>query len=313
MKSYDLLVFVVFIPEGRPQQRILLLGGRLTKLPGNLVRVFASLDGGRRFFRQFGSRQNRPLAGGIVAASTAGGSAGGRVTAGIRATAEDGPVPARRAGTAEALIRCRAYTASGDGLLFGAHDFVEVFKGFVEDTFRLGYAARRTGAAGTAAGPVALLASGAPGIAAKSAIAGFRTAGLAGVAALAAALLAPGATFASFLAAGTFASGATFSGFLATRLAGVATLTATVFAAVTTLHAVLASAFLALTARSAVAGLLTTGLTRVTALAVAAPILTLRIALLTARLTGRAVTLTAGLLPLLARQAAGGRGKTTAR
>ena len=266
MKSYDLLVLVVFIPEGRPQQRILLLGGRLAKLSGNLVRVFASLDGGRRFLRQFGSRQNRPPVGGIIAASTAGGPAGGRVAAAIGATSRDRAVTAGRARTAKTLIRRRAYTASGDGFLLGAHDFVEVFQGFIEDALSLGYTARCTGAACTATGPVALLASGALGIAAESAVAGLLTTGLTGIAALATAL---------FVSGPTFASRSTFAGFLTARLTGVTALTAAFFAAVTALHSVLSSAFLALAASTLTAGVLASGLTGIAALAVTVTILAL--------------------------------------
>ena len=246
MKSYYLLVFIVFVPEGRPQQRILLLGGRLAKLAGNLVHVFASLDGGRRFFRQLGSRQNRPLAGGVIATSAAGGPAGEHVVAAIGATARYGSVSTGRACATKALIRCRAYAASGDGLLFGAHDFVEVFQGFVEYALSFGNAAGRTGAAGAAAGPVALLASGAIGIATESAVAGFLTTGLTRIAALTAAL---------------FAARTTFTGFLTSRLARVTTLTTTFFAAVTALHSFLSSAVLALAASALAALALSTGLT----------------------------------------------------
>ena len=301
MKSYDLLVLVVFIPEGRPQQRILLLGGRLAKLASDLVRVFASLDGGWRFLRQFGSRQNRPLAGGVIAASAAGGPAGEHVAAAIGATAQYGSVSTGRACATKALIRCRAYAASGDGLLFGAHDFVEVFQGFVEDTLRIGYAACCTGTAFAAAGPGALLVSGARGIAPGPTLAGFLTTRLAGVATLTAAFFAAVTALHAVLSRAVLAlaTSALAARVLTTRLAGVATLTAAFFAAVTALHAVLSSAVLAL-ATSALA----TGLTGITALAVTVSILTLGIALLTARLTGSTVTLTTCLLALLALLAA---------
>ena len=263
MKSYDLLVLVVFIPEGRPQQRILLLGGRLAKLAGDLVRVFASLDGGRRFLRQLGSRENRPPAGRIAATSTTRRPAGGSVAAAIGATAQDGSVSTGRARTAKALIRCRAYATSGDGLLFGTHDFVEVFQGFVEDALRFGHTARCTGAAFAATGPVALLASVARGIAAGSAVAGFLATGLTGVTALAAALL-----------------------------AAVAALT-------TGLATFLSSTFLTLTASlTLAASVLTARLTRIAALTVTGSVLTLGISLSIARLTRSAVTLTARLRPL---------------
>ena len=292
MKSYDLLVLVVFIPEGRPQQRILLLGGRLAKLAGNLVRVCASLDGGRRFFRQFGSRENRPPAGGVIATSAAGGPAGGRVAAAVGATAQDGSVATGRARTAEALIRRRAYAASGDGLLLGAHDFVEVFQGLVEYTLSFGYAARRTGTAGAAAGPVALLASGAIGIAALAAVAGFLTTGLTRISALAATVLAAVLALTTGLGAvlsSTFLTLAACA--LTSRLTGIATLTVT--------GSVLATGLTRITALTITGSVLTSRLTRISALTVTGSILALGTALLTALLTARltrsAVTLTTRL------------------
>ena len=256
MKSYDLLVLVVFIPEGRPQQRILLLGGRLAKLASDLVRVFASLDGGRRFLRQFGSRQDRPLAGRVIAASTAGRPAGGHVAAAIGATAQDGSVATGHAPTPEALIGGRAYTASGDSLLLRAHDFVEVFQGLVEDTFSLGGAAHRAAAAGAIAGPGALLSSGSLAIAFEPA-----ATSLTGIAALAA---------------------------VAFRAVAAIALTAR-------LDAVLAGTFRSLAANTLDTLSLTAGLTRIAALTVSGSVLTLGIALLTARLAASAVTLTARL------------------
>ena len=291
MKSYDLPVLVVFIPEGRPQQRILLLGGRLAKLASDLVHVFASLDGGRRLIRKFGSRQNRPPAGRVTAAPAAGRPAGGHIAAAIGATAQDGPVATGRT-TAEALIRRRAYAASGDGLLLGAHDFIEVFQGFVEDALCFGHTARRTAAACAAAGPSALLASIARGIAAGSAVAGFLATGLTGVTALTAALLAAVAALTARLGAillsSTFLTLAVSS--LTARLTRIATLTVTA--------SVLTTGLTRIAALAVTGSVLTSRLTRIAALTVTGSVLTLGIALGIARLTRGAVTLTTRLRPL---------------
>ena len=288
MKSYDLLVLVVFIPEGRPQQRILLLGGRLAKLASDLVRVFASLDRGSRFLRQFGSRQDRAFAGRISAVTAAGRAAGGHITTAIGATAKDGPVSAGRA-PAKALIGGRADAASGHGLLLGAHDFVEVFQGFVEYAFRLGCAARGTAAAGAASRPGTLLPSATLGVAAGSTVAGFSTAGLARIATL---------TAVTFLA-------------LAASALTVLALTAglTGITALTVSGSFLTGVFLTLAAALTVLAL-TASLTGITALAVTGTVLTLGITLLTARLTTDAVTLTTRLGAL---RTAGGEGRSTTR
>ena len=291
MKSYDLLVLVVFIPEGRPQQRILLLGGRLAKLASDLVRVFASLDGGRRFLRQFGSRENRPPAGRVAATSTTGRPAGGCVAAAIGATAQDGSVAAGRARTAEALIRRRAYAASGDGLLLGAHDFIEVFQGFVEGALCFRHTASRTTAASAAVGPNALLAAIARGIAAGSAVAGFLATGLTGVTALTVALLAAVVALTTGLAAilsSTFLTLAASA--LTARLTRIATLTVT--------RSVLTTGLARITALTVAGSVLTARLTRITALTISGSVLTLGIALSIARLTRSAVALTTRLRPL---------------
>ena len=196
------------------------------------------------------------------------------------------PSPPGAPAPAEALIRRRAYAASGDGLLLGAHDFIEVFQGFVEGALCFRHTARRTTAACAAAGPNALLASIARGIAAESAVAGFLTTGLTGVTALTAALLAAVAALTTCLGAilsSTFLTLAVSS--LTARLTRIATLTVT-------------------------ASVLATGLTRITALTVTGSVLTLGIALGIARLTRGAVTLTTRLRPL---RTARGEWRPTAR